>query len=119
MILGISMIAVSEAFVLAEKLGLSHEALYRVASTSSGQCWALTSNCPVPGPLPTSPANRDYRPGFASALMLKDLRLAMAAAKDAGADVPMGHRAAQLYEAFAASGHAGLDFSAIIKTLRT
>ncbi|MBP0573751.1 NAD-binding protein, partial [Mycobacterium tuberculosis] len=71
MILGISMIGVCEAFVLGEKLGLSHQALYDVASTSSGQCWALTTNCPVPGPLPTSPANRDYKPGFATALMLK------------------------------------------------
>ena len=81
MILGISMIAVGEAFALAEKLGLSHQALFDVASTSSGQCWALTSYCPVPGPVPTSPANNDYKPGFASALMVKDLTLAQDAAK--------------------------------------
>ena len=84
MILGISMIAVGEAFALAEKLGLSHQALFDVASTSSGQCWALTSYCPVPGPVPTSPANNDYKPGFASALMVKDLTLAQDAAKAAG-----------------------------------
>src|SRR4029079_15333957 len=77
LILGISMIAVSEAFVLGEKLGLTHQALFDVASAASGQCWALTTNCPVPGPVPTSPANRDYQPGFAGALMAKDLRLAL------------------------------------------
>ena len=81
MILGISMIAVGEAFVLAEKLGLSHQALFDVASTSSGQCWSLTSYCPVPGPVPASPANRGYQPGFAAALMLKDLKLAQEAAQ--------------------------------------
>ena len=81
MILGISMIGVAEAFVLAEKLGLSHQALFDVASTSSGQCWSLTTYCPVPGPVPTSPANRDYKPGFAAALMLKDLKLAQEAAQ--------------------------------------
>src|SRR5690606_7937604 len=86
MILGISMIGVSEAFVLAEKLGLSHQALFDVASTSSGQCWSLTTYCPVPGPVPTSPANRDYKPGFAAALMLKDLKLSQEAAQSAGAD---------------------------------
>ena len=118
MILGISMIAVSEAFVLAEKLGLSHEALYRVASTSSGQCWALTSNCPVPGPLPTSPANRDYRPGFASTLMLKDLRLAQQAAAMTGADTALGRMAEAIYERFVAAGAGGRDFSAIVTALR-
>ncbi|MDH8425948.1 NAD-binding protein, partial [Klebsiella pneumoniae] len=81
MILGISMIGVSEAFALGEKLGLSHQALFDVASTSSGQCWSLTSYCPVPGPVPASPANNDYKPGFAAALMLKDLRLSQEAAK--------------------------------------
>ena len=81
MILGISMIAVSEAFVLGEKLGLSHQALFEVASASSGQCWSLTSYCPVPGPVPASPANNDYKPGFAAALMLKDLKLAQSAAQ--------------------------------------
>ena len=97
MILGISMIAVSEAFVLGEKLGLSHQALFDVASTSSGQCWALTTNCPVPGPVPTSPANRDYRAGFATALMLKDLKLAQQAAQSAGAATALGRRAAEIY----------------------
>ena len=85
MILGISMIGVSEAFVLAEKLGLSHQALFDVASTSSGQCWSLTTYCPVPGPVPTSPANNGYKPGFAAALMLKDLKLAQEAALASGA----------------------------------
>jgi 3-hydroxyisobutyrate dehydrogenase len=118
MILGISMIGVSEAFVLAEKLGLSHAALYDVASTSSGQCWALTSYCPVPGPVPNSPANRDYKPGFAAALMVKDLMLAQEAARGAGAVTPLGAEAAQLYQLFAANGHAGEDFSGIINFLR-
>jgi 3-hydroxyisobutyrate dehydrogenase len=118
MILGISMIGVSEAFVLAEKLGLSHAALYDVASTSSGQCWSLTSYCPVPGPVPTSPANRDYKPGFAAALMVKDLMLAQEAARAAGAVTPMGAEAAQLYQLFAANGHGGEDFSGIINFLR-
>ena len=104
---------------MAEKLGLDLQTFYDIASKASGQCWSMTSYCPVPGVGPKTPADNDYQGGFTTALMLKDLRLAMAAAKDAGADVPMGHRAAQLYEAFAASGHAGLDFSAIIKTLRT
>ena len=94
MILGISMIGVAEAFVLGEKLGLSHQALFDVASTSSGQCWALTTNCPVPGPVPTSPANNGYKPGFATALMLKDLRLSQQAALAAGAATPLGAEAA-------------------------
>ena len=97
MILGISMIGVCEAFVLAEKLGLSHQALFDVASSSSGQCWSLTSYCPVPGPVPASPANSGYKPGFASALMLKDLKLAQEAATAAGASTPLGAAAAQLY----------------------
>ena len=118
MILGISMIAVSEAFVLGEKLGLSHQALFDVASASSGQCWSLTTYCPVPGPVPTSPANRDYQPGFAAALMLKDLKLAQGAAQSAGAPTPLGAEAAQLYALFAAKGNAGLDFSGIIRMLR-
>jgi 3-hydroxyisobutyrate dehydrogenase len=118
MILGISMIGVSEAFVLAEKLGLSHQALFDVASTSSGQCWSLTSYCPVPGPVPASPANRDYRPGFAAALMLKDLKLAQEAAQGAGAVTPLGAEAAQLYALFNARGGAGADFSGIINFLR-
>ena len=98
MILGISMIAVSEAFALAEKLGLSHQALFDVASTSSGQCWSLTTYCPVPGPVPTSPANNDYKPGFASALMVKDLTLAQDAAKAAGAATPLGKHAQEIYK---------------------
>ena len=118
MILGISMIGVGEAFVLAERLGLSHQALYDVASTSSGQCWSLTSYCPVPGPVPNSPANRDYRPGFAAALMLKDLKLAQEAAQAAGAVTPLGAEATQLYALFNALGEGGTDFSGIIRMLR-
>ncbi len=118
MILGISMIGVSEAFVLAEKLGLSHQALFDVASTSSGQCWSLTTYCPVPGPVPTSPANRDYKPGFAAALMLKDLKLAQEAAQAAGAVTPLGAEAAQLYALFESMGHGGTDFSGIVRFLR-
>lgn len=118
MVLGISMIGVCEAFVLAEKLGLSHQALFDVASTSSGQCWSLTTYCPVPGPVPASPANRDYQPGFAAALMLKDLKLAQEAAQAAGAATPLGAQAAQLYGLFNAQGHAGVDFSGIIEFLR-
>ncbi|MFJ3788411.1 3-hydroxyisobutyrate dehydrogenase [Kitasatospora sp. NPDC090091] len=117
MILGISMIAVSEAFVLGESLGLGHQALFDVASTASGQCWALTTNCPVPGPVPTSPANREYAAGFAAALMAKDLGLAAGAAESAGVSTELGRRAAQLYADFAAGEGAGLDFSAIITTL--
>jgi 3-hydroxyisobutyrate dehydrogenase len=119
MILGISMIAVSEAFALAEKLGLSHQALFDVASTSSGQCWSLTSYCPVPGPVPTSPANNDYRPGFASALMVKDLTLAQDAADAAGAATPLGRHAQEIYKAFDAAGHGGVDFSGIIQHVRS
>lgn len=118
MILGISMIGVSEAFVLAEKLGLSHQALFDVASTSSGQCWSLTTYCPVPGPVPTSPANRDYKPGFAAALMLKDLKLSQEAAKSAGAQTPLGAHAEEIYSLFEAQGHGGEDFSGIINHLR-
>ncbi|ACL57159.1 3-hydroxyisobutyrate dehydrogenase [Methylobacterium nodulans] len=118
MILGISMIGVAEAFVLAEKLGLSHQALFDVASTSSGQCWSLTSYCPVPGPVPASPANNDYRPGFAAALMLKDLRLSQEAAQAAGAATPLGAHAEALYAAFEAAGQGGTDFSGIIRYLR-
>ncbi|HHZ09997.1 MAG TPA: NAD-binding protein, partial [Rhizobiales bacterium] len=118
MILGISMIGVGEAFVLAEKLGLSHQALFDVASTSSGQCWSLTTYCPVPGPVPNSPANRDYKPGFAAALMLKDLKLAQEAAQSAGAVTPLGAEATQLYALYNAQGHGGTDFSGIIRFLR-
>jgi 3-hydroxyisobutyrate dehydrogenase len=118
MILGISMIGVSEAFVLAEKLGLSHQALFDVASTSSGQCWSLTTYCPVPGPVPTSPANNDYKPGFASALMLKDLKLSQEAAQAVGASTPLGAAAAQLFGLHNAWGEGGTDFSGIIHLLR-
>jgi 3-hydroxyisobutyrate dehydrogenase len=118
MILGISMIGVCEAFVLAEKLGLSHQALFDVASTSSGQCWSLTTYCPVPGPVPTSPANNDYRPGFAAALMLKDLMLSQEAARQSGTATPLGAHAAELYAEFEHAGHGGEDFSAMIQMLR-
>ncbi|CDZ47114.1 3-hydroxyisobutyrate dehydrogenase [Neorhizobium galegae] len=118
MILGISMIGVCEAFGLAEKLGLSHQALFDVASTSSGQCWSLTTYCPVPGPVPTSPANNDYKPGFAAALMLKDLTLSQEAAKQSGAATPLGAHAAELYAEFEKTGHGADDFSAIIQMLR-
>ncbi|MGI2033612.1 3-hydroxyisobutyrate dehydrogenase [Rhizobium panacihumi] len=118
MILGISMIGVCEAFALGEKLGLSHQALFDVASTSSGQCWSLTTYCPVPGPVPASPANVDYRPGFAAALMLKDLMLSQAAAAQSGAETPLGAHAAELYAQFEQAGHGSEDFSAIIRMLR-
>lgn len=118
MILGISMIAVCEAFALGEKLGLSHQALFDVASTSSGQCWSLTTYCPVPGPVPTSPANNGYKPGFAAGLMLKDLMLSQDAAAASGAATPLGAAAARLYADFSESGNGGRDFSAIIEALR-
>lgn len=117
MILGISMIAVSEAFVLADRLGLSRQALFDVASTASGQCWSLTSYCPVPGPVPASPANHGYRPGFAAALMLKDLLLSQDAAAETGADTKLGAHAAEIYRAFVDSGHANEDFSAIFRAI--
>jgi 3-hydroxyisobutyrate dehydrogenase len=118
MILGISMIAVSEAFVLAEKVGLSHQALYDVASTASGQCWSLTSYCPVPGPVPASPANNAYKPGFAAALMLKDLLLSQEAAASAGVSTALGKHAAEIYQSFVAAGQGGTDFSGIIQAIR-
>jgi 3-hydroxyisobutyrate dehydrogenase len=118
MILGISMIAVGEAFALGEKLGLSHQALFDVASTSSGQCWSLTSYCPVPGPVPASPANNGYKPGFAASLMLKDLLLSQEAAAASGASTPLGAAATGLYTAFDRDGNGGRDFSAIIEMLR-
>jgi 3-hydroxyisobutyrate dehydrogenase len=117
MILGVSMIAVGEAFLLAERLGLDAQKLFDIAAKSSGQCWAMTSYCPVPGPVPSSPANRDYRPGFTAAMMLKDLKLAQEAAHGAGVATPMGAAAQSLYALFASGGRAGLDFSAIIKLL--
>jgi 3-hydroxyisobutyrate dehydrogenase len=118
MILGISMIAVGEAFALGEKLGLSHQALFDVASTSSGQCWSLTSYCPVPGPVPASPANNGYKPGFATALMLKDLTLSQDAAKAAGAATPLGRHAQEIYKSFDTAGNGGVDFSGIIEHVR-
>lgn len=118
MILGISMIGVSEAFVLGEKLGLDPQKLFDISSKSSGQCWSMTSYCPVPGPVPTSPANREYAPGFTAAMMLKDLRLAQDAAKAAGAHTPLGADAAKIYAAYAEGGEAGRDFSGIIRYLR-
>ena len=118
MILAVSQIAVAEAFVLGERLGLSHQALFDVASNASGQCWALTTNCPVPGPVPTSPANRDYRPGFAGALMNKDLGLAEHAITATGVDARMGMLAREIYARFAAGEGAGQDFSGIINTIR-
>jgi 3-hydroxyisobutyrate dehydrogenase len=118
MILGITMAGVCEAFVLAEKLGLSHQALFDVASTSSGQCWSITTYCPVPGPVPTSPANNGYKPGFAAALMLKDLDLAQQAANSSGAKTALGAHAAELYRSFGELGHGGEDFSALIHHVR-
>ena len=117
MILGATMIATCEAFAMADKLGLDGQTFFDIASKASGQTWSMTSYCPVPGVGPQTPADNGYQGGFATALMLKDLKLAMAAAADAGAQVPMGQRAEELYEAFAAAGNGGLDFSAIIKTL--
>jgi 3-hydroxyisobutyrate dehydrogenase len=118
MVLAISMIGLGEAFSLAERLGLSHQAVFDVVSTSSGQCWALTSYCPVPGPVPTSPANNDYKPGFATALMVKDLTLAQDAAKASGTATPLGKQAQEMYKAFDAAGNGGVDFSGIINHVR-
>jgi 3-hydroxyisobutyrate dehydrogenase len=118
MILGISMIGVSEAFVLGERLGLDAQTLFDISSTASGQCWSMTSYCPVPGPVPTSPANRNYQPGFTAGMMLKDLRLALEAAKTAKSPIPLGGQAAQLYALMEAAGEDGLDFSGIIKLIR-
>jgi len=118
MILGISMIAVSEAFVLAERLGLDHQKLFDISSRSSGQCWAMTSYCPVPGPVPTSPANRGYQAGFTAAMMLKDLNLAQQAARAAGAHTELGAEAARIYKQYVDSGEAGTDFSGIIRFIR-
>jgi 3-hydroxyisobutyrate dehydrogenase len=117
MLLAISMIGVCEAFVLAERLGLAADKLFEVSSRSSGQCWALTSYCPVPGPVPSSPANRDYQAGFTAAMMAKDLRLAQDAAQSVDAPTPMGAQARALYALFANRGHGGLDFSAIIRMI--
>src|SRR3984893_14341129 len=118
MILGVSMIAVSEAFLLAEKLGLEAQTLFDISSKSSGQCWALTSYCPVPGPVPASPANRDYAPGFTAAMMLKDLRLAQQAAGATATATPRGAAAASLYQMFVDCGAGVLDFSGIYRLIR-
>ena len=118
MLLGASMIATCEAFVLAEKLGLDLRTFYDISSKASGQNWSMTSYCPVPGVGPQSPADNGYQGGFATALMLKDLKLAMEAAGSVSADTPMGKRAADLYAAFDKAGSGGLDFSAIIQTLK-
>jgi len=118
MILGVSMIAVSEAFVLAEQLGLDHQKLFDISSKSSGQCWSLTSYCPVPGPVPTSPANRDYQAGFTAAMMLKDLNLSQDAAKASGARTELGEHAARIYSQYVESGEAGRDFSGIVRFIR-
>jgi 3-hydroxyisobutyrate dehydrogenase len=118
MILGISMIAVSEAFVLAEKLGLDAQKLFDISSKSSGQCWSMTSYCPVPGPVPGSPANRDFQAGFTAHMMLKDLKLSQDAAKAAKAATPLGAGAAAIYERYVDSGEGARDFSGIIRYLR-
>jgi 3-hydroxyisobutyrate dehydrogenase len=117
MLLAVQQIAVGEAFVLADKLGLSAQSLFDVITGATGNCWAMHTNCPVPGPVPTSPANNDFRPGFATALMNKDLGLAMAAVASTGASAPLGSHAAQIYARFA-DEHPDLDFSAVIETLR-
>ena len=117
MLLGASMVATCETLALAQKLGLDPQRFYDIASVSSGQNWSLTSYCPLPGVGPTSPADNDYKGGFAAALMLKDLRLAMEAAASVDANVPMGSRARELYEAFVAADTDGHDFSAIIQAL--
>jgi 3-hydroxyisobutyrate dehydrogenase len=117
MILGISMIGVCEGFALAARLGLAAQTLFDISSKSSGQCWALTSYCPVPGPVPASPANRDYKPGFTAAMMLKDLRLAQQAAGATAAATPLGAAAASLYQLFVDDGAGGLDFSGIYRFL--
>jgi 3-hydroxyisobutyrate dehydrogenase len=118
MILGISMIAVGEAFSLAEKLGLDAQKLFDISSKSSGQCWSMTSYCPVPGPVPASPANRDYKPGFTADMMLKDLKLAQTAAQAAGQATPLGAAAQALYALMVAGGRGSTDFSGIIKMLK-
>jgi 3-hydroxyisobutyrate dehydrogenase len=118
MLLGISMLGACEAFALAEKLGLDWNRFFDITSKSSGQCWSVTTNCPIPGPVPASPANRGYAPGFTAALMLKDLKLAQAAAAASGASTPMGAEAEALYALFDTLGHGGKDFSAVIQMFR-
>ena len=118
MLLGISMIGTCEAFNLAEKLGLDAQTFFDISSVSSGQCWSMTSYCPAPGPVPAAPSNRDYAPGFAVAMMLKDLHLAAGAAKSAGAKITLGEMAENIYEDLDARGFAGLDFSGVMKDLK-
>ena len=118
MLLGISMIGTAEAFLLGEKLGLDAQTLFDISSTASGQCWSMTSYCPAPGPVPASPSNNDYQPGFTAAMMLKDLLLSQEAAGSASAATPMGQRATELYTQMADAGHAELDFSGIMKMLK-
>ena len=118
MLLGATMAATCETFNLAEKLGLDLQKFYDISSQASGQSWSMTSYCPVPAIGPQSPADNDYAGGFAAALMLKDMRLALEAAQSSGAKVPMGERAEKLYSAFVEADKQGLDFSAIIKTLQ-
>ena len=115
LMLAIQMISVSEGFGLAEKLGLDSQKLFDIVSTATSQCWAMTSYCPVPGPVPTSPANNDYQAGFTVAMMLKDLKLSQEAATTTGANTPLGAQATELFDAYAAAGNEDLDFSAIIR----
>ena len=117
LMLGISMIGVSEAFALADRLGLDRQTLFDISSKSSGQCWSLTSYCPAPGPVPAAPSNRDYAPGFTAAMMLKDLKLAQAAAQEAGAASPLGAEAAAIYQLAANAGLGAKDFSIIFSFL--
>jgi 3-hydroxyisobutyrate dehydrogenase len=117
MVLAVQQIAVGEAFVLAERLGLSAQSLFDVITGATGNCWAVHTNCPVPGPVPTSPANNDFKPGFATALMNKDLGLAMAAVNSTGSSAPLGTHAAEIYAKFTAD-HADKDFSAVIEMIR-
>lgn len=118
MLLGISMIATSEAFTLAEKLGLDAQTFFDISSKASGQNWSMTSYCPAPGPVPTAPSNRNYEPGFAVDMMLKDLRLADGAAESVGADTRFGAMAKQVYEALSSDGFGQKDFSVIMQRLQ-
>jgi len=118
MLLGISMIGTCEAFNLAEKLGLDAQTFFDISSTASGQCWSMTSYCPAPGPVPTAPSNRGYQPGFAVAMMLKDLRLAMGAGDDVGADTPLGNHAQQIYAKLDEDGFGDIDFSGVMRRLK-
>ena len=117
MMLAASMIVTSEAFALADRLGLERQTMFDIVASATGQCWALTSYCPVPGPVPASPANREYQPGFTAAMMNKDLKLAQQAAASVGAATPVGAEAARLYDEFCAAGNESLDFSAIFKLI--